>query len=147
MFSVWTPNSKSKKQKAEDEMMAQYRSDKEAQENSRHNKYTSEANMEQTFNNASQAKKGLLGANSETRKDYSFENDSEDEEMERNINQNLDITMGTLGQIKELAIGTNREITAQNELLASMNKKVSTLQPHLVTLWHLLTSFAERCCG
>lgn len=148
MFSVWTPNSKSKKQKAEDEMMQQYRADKDAQESSRHNKYRAEADMEETFNNASKPKQKLLGGRSaESRKNYDFENDSEDEQMEDDINENLDVTMGTLGQIKELAIGTNREITAQNELLASMNKKVSAPEPVLDHSYQLLTASTERCCG
>lgn len=128
MFSVWTPNSKSKKQKAEDAMMEQYRADKEEEEKSRHRLYKANADMEETFSSLGKPKPKLLGANkSDARKDFSFENDSEDEAMEDEYEANMDETAAALSEIKQLAIGTNREITNQNELLSEMSKKVSAL--------------------
>lgn len=123
MFSVWTPNSKGKKQRVEDEVMAQHQSERQAAEDARHQLYKANANMEQTFNGVHKPKQKLLGSKSESRKDFSFENDSEDEQMEDDIDDNLAYAMDAIGDIKQLAIGTNQELTDQNELLNEVNKK------------------------
>ncbi|KAH8775589.1 hypothetical protein F5883DRAFT_261142 [Diaporthe sp. PMI_573] len=124
MFSGMTPNSSGKKKKAEDAMMEQYRADKEEQEKSKHRLYKANADMEETFSSLGKPKQKLLGGNkADARKDFSFENDSEDEAMEDEYEANMDETALALSEIKQLAIGTNREITSQNELLGEMTKK------------------------
>lgn len=141
MFSGFRITTNSAQRKAEEAMMDQYRKDKRATEETQSSLYRSNANMEETFKSASKPKPKLLGADRQNnKKDFSFENDSEDDELEDTIDRDLDDVHDALGDIKTYALGLNREISDQNELLGRMNEKVSTLGLFLDGLWQLLTS-------
>lgn len=58
------------------------------------------------------------------RSKYQFEADSEDEEMENEIDQNLDELSGAAGRLNLLGKAIGKELTVQNEHIARIATKV-----------------------
>lgn len=63
------------------------------------------------------------------RSKYQFEADSEDDEMENEIDSNLDALHGAAGRLKGLAGAMGKEVDEQNNHISRITEKVS-LNPH-----------------
>ncbi|KAL2275945.1 hypothetical protein FJTKL_01489 [Diaporthe vaccinii] len=132
MFSGFRVTTKNAREKADQAKLEQYRQDKKAAQDNRSQTYQANQRMEDTFSATSKPKPRLLGADRQARKkDFSFENDSEDEELEDTIDRDLDDVHDALGDIKTYALGLNREISDQNELLGRMNEKSDAVDDHV----------------
>lgn len=131
--------------------------EKRQREESARGQYKATEDLEETFMATNKSKPGLLGANGNKKKNYDFieledgededELDEDEKEDMRNTNKAMGSAAEKVHQMNLIARGMNRRISDQNELLTNMAQKVRLLGLYLVTLWHLLTHFAERCCG
>lgn len=70
------------------------------------------------------------------RQKYQFEADSEDEDLENEIDSNLDALYDVSGRLKKLALSTNEEVTRQNERLDNIANQTDDLDVNV----HLNTS-------
>lgn len=64
------------------------------------------------------------GKNLAERAKYQFEEDSEDDEMENEIDSNLDALGGATGRLHSLARVTGEEVDRQNKLLEDIHSRV-----------------------
>jgi hypothetical protein len=95
--------------------------------------YEANARMQKTFRDVEGAGQpsggggggGVRGPNLAERAKFQFEADSEDEEMENEIDSNLDALGGAAGRLHMLAKATNQELDAQNRHLDRIGQKVS----------------------
>ena len=76
---------------------------------------------------------GRKGRNLAERAKYQFEADSEDEQMEDEIDGNLDALSGAAGRLNALARATGQEVDQQNALLGRITEKVSHLAKVVAT--------------
>ena len=128
MFAVHVSNpftSASKRADRDQEIMENYRSEREQREATRAAAYGSQQRMEQAFRDVRPTGKSQLAKSSlAERRNYQFEADSEDEEMENEIDANLDALSGAAGRLHTLAKATGKEVDAQNKIIDVIIKKV-----------------------
>ena len=65
------------------------------------------------------------------RSKYQFEADSEDEEMENEIDNNLDLLHGAAGRLKQLGLAMGEEVDAQNRHMDRISDKVDTVDDQI----------------
>ena len=65
------------------------------------------------------------------RSKYQFEADSEDEEMENEIDSNLDLLHGAAGRLKQLGLAMGEEVDAQNRHIDRIGGKVDTVDDEI----------------
>ena len=65
------------------------------------------------------------------RSKYQFEADSEDEEMENEIDGNLDLLHGAAGRLKQLGVAMGEEVDAQNRHIDRIGGKVDKVDDEI----------------
>jgi hypothetical protein len=110
---------------------------RDAREDTRRRMYESDQRMQKTFKELNAGDPGYgkpRGKNLAERAKYQFEADSEDEEMENEIDSNLDSLANVTGRLNGLAKATGAEVERQNEHLDRISQKVS-LNSQSLGLW------------
>ena len=137
---------KERRERRDQEITEKHRTEREQREASRQQAFHSTKRMENNF-------RGLQGgpeapkskASLAERAKYQFEADSEDDELENEIDSNLDELSGAAARLNMLARATGEEVEAQNKHLERIGVKVSDLIVESLNL--LLMSTSERSCG
>lgn len=78
------------------------------------------------------------------RSKYQFEADEEDDEVEREIDDNLDQIASVAGRLKGLAMATNSEVTKQNQQLERLDRKGEHVGEQIFMNTHRLKRISER---
>ena len=131
MFAVHVSNpftSSARMAERDQEVMDRHRAEREQRDATRQAAFGSQQRMERAFRDIrpdgrSQPTKASLAE----RAKYQFEADSEDEEMENEIDSNLDALGGAAGRLNALARATGKEVDAQNKTLEVVIEKVRSL--------------------
>lgn len=143
MFAVHVSNPFNSKRKQEEQeaLLKQQRAQEQiSRESRRRVAYDSEQRVMGGLNNGpsntalkyrNQSRQGTV-----ERQKYQFEADSEDEEMENEIDNNLDALHDASGRLRKLAIATNEEVSKQNDRLDNIANKTDDLDVNV----HLNTS-------
>ena len=100
---------------------------RDAREATRRAAYQTNARLQHTFKELQPGQAGYgqaRGSNLAERAKYQFEADSEDEEMENEIDSNLDALGSVTGRLNALARATGQEVDEQNKLLDRIADKV-----------------------
>lgn len=129
MFAVHVSNpftSASRTAKADADVLERHHMERAAREATRRAGYDTDQRMQKTFKDI-----GKTDPNSAAKKQsslaerakYQFEADSEDDEMENEIDSNLDALGGAAGRLNGLARATGKEVETQNEHLLRINQK------------------------
>jgi hypothetical protein len=131
MFAVHVANpftASSRRAKADEAIINRHHAEREQRESSRKAQFDSQQRMEGAFKDL-QVGPGQRPppskANLAERSKYQFEADSEDEEMENEIDSNLDALGHAAGRLNALARATGKEVDAQNGLIENIMTKVS----------------------
>lgn len=150
MFAVHVKNpftSQSRREDRDAEIVEKHRNEREQRETSRQNAFASQQRMEGAFKGLQPGDAGYRAPASKTslaeRAKYQFEADSEDEDMENEIDnvrileytdghllnnpQNLDQLSGAAGRLNLLARATGAEVDQQNKHIATIINKASLL--------------------
>lgn len=101
--------------------------ERDAREAARHAEYASQQRMQTSFKQLQPGTAGYeqqKGKNLAERAKYQFEADSEDDEMENEIDGNLQALGGAAGRLNALARATGREVDEQNQLLERIGDQV-----------------------
>ena len=117
--------SKERQARKDEEVLERHREEREQREATREAAFQSGARMNQKF-------KGLdgqpivkkTGASLAERAKYQFEADSDDEQMENEIDDNIDQLAGAASRLNMLARATGEEVEAQNRHLERIGAKV-----------------------
>jgi hypothetical protein len=131
MFAVHVANpftGAERRHKRDEDILNKHREEREEREKSREAAFQSNQRMDRKFRDI-QSAGGAPGAGNKAslaeRAKYQFEADSEDDEMENEIDSNLDALSGAAGRLNLLARATGEEIEAQNRHLDRITGKVS----------------------
>ncbi|KAF1813652.1 hypothetical protein P152DRAFT_394313 [Eremomyces bilateralis CBS 781.70] len=131
MFAVHVGNpftSAKRQEEAQERIVDTHRKEREQREDTRFDQYKSKARQneaEKELRGAGQGERGQPGkASLQDRAKFQFEADSEDEDMENEIDRNLDHLHGGARRLKTLAGAMGREVEAQNHVLDRLNPKV-----------------------
>ena len=133
MFAVHVSNpftSSSRQQARDQEVVEKHIEEREQREATRRAAYQSDQRMQQNFKDlsASAQRTSEKQKNLAERAKYQFEADSEDDEMENEIDNNLDALGGVTARLNALARATGKEVDEQNKHLDRISQKVcSTL--------------------
>ena len=133
MFAVHVANpfTKSRRRRERDEkILNTHRADRDLREGTRSEAFQTNQRMERTFREIERDARvpaGQKKKNMTERAKYQFEADSEDEEMEDELEKNLDLIHGAAGRLNGLARATGRELDEQNRHLERITGKVSFL--------------------
>lgn len=132
MFAVHMSNpfsAKRRLQEKEERIKEQHRLEQAEREGRRQMAYESTQRVTQGLRGpkSDTAKKYRTQASVTERAKYQFENDSEDDEMEDEIEANLDGISSASARLKRLAMTTNEEITRQNERLDNIAENTDNL--------------------
>jgi protein transport protein SEC9 len=129
MFAVHVSNpfTSSRRARARDQdVIDKHLDERERREAARAQAFQSETRMAKAMNEIDRA-----GSNRKTgqsslaeRAKYQFEADSEDEDMENEIDSNLDALSGAAGRLNKLAHATGKEVDEQNKLLDRIGEQV-----------------------
>lgn len=135
MFAIHPSNpfTASKRREERDAaVMERHRMERAEREQSRKEAYQTDKRLESTFKDLSvtdtRAKHNKQASLAERAK-FQFEADSEDEEMENEIDANLDALGGAASRLNALAKATGKELDEQNRHLERINNKVRRSEP------------------
>lgn len=135
MWAVHVANpftANSRRAKADEQILARHQSEREEREATRKAQWGSQQRMEDNFRTLQPGDVGYRApqtkANLAERSKYQFEADSEDDEMENEIDSNLDALSHAAGRLNLLARATGEEVDRQNEHITRISAKVSTHQ-------------------
>ena len=153
MFAIHPSNpftaSKRREQRDAD-VMERHRMERAEREQTRKEAYQTDKRLESTFKDLSvteaQAKANKNASLAERAK-FQFEADSEDDEMENEIDSNLDALGGAATRLNALAKATGKELDEQNRHLERINNKVRCLQATQLIRTQKLTFAPEYGCG
>lgn len=114
-------------------------------DNIRQFEYESSARIQETnrLNSQSAANAstgGRRGRSEADRRRYQFEEDSDDDRVEDEIDENLDLLGGAVGRLKNMAITMNTELDSQNHQLNKAIGKVDPLTNRIVGTTHKLNN-------
>ncbi|TAQ91291.1 hypothetical protein B7494_g466 [Chlorociboria aeruginascens] len=130
MFAVHVSNpftANSRKAARDDEIIEKHRFEREQRDATRQAAFGTQQRMEQAFKDLQPGDVGYRPQQSKAslaeRSKYQFEADSEDEEMENEIDSNLDALGHAAGRLNTLARATGREVDAQNKLIEGITLK------------------------
>jgi hypothetical protein len=128
MFAVHVSNpftASSRRADRDEEIIEKHRAEREQREATRAAAFGSQQRMEQAFKDVRPSAQTAQGkASLAERSKYQFEADSEDEEMENEIDANLDALSGATSRLHTLAQATGKEVDAQNVNIDTIIKKV-----------------------
>ena len=129
MFAVHVSNpftSGSRAARADADVLERHHLEREQREATRRAGYDTDQRLQKTFQdigkkdaNAAAKKQSTLAE----RAKYQFEADSEDDEMENEIDSNLEALGGAASRLNGLARATGKEVEDQNERLIIINQK------------------------
>jgi len=135
MFAVHVSNpftASSRRAQRDEDVMDKHRMERAEREATRRAAYETEQRLQKTFKNLQPGDAGYNAAKKQSslaeRAKYQFEADSDDEEMENEIDSNLDALSGAATRLNGLAKATGKELDEQNRHLDIINGKV----------WHYL---------
>ena len=131
MFAVHVSNpftASSRRAQRDEDVMEKHRMERAEREATRRAGYETEQRLQKTFKDLQPGDPGYNTAKKQSslaeRAKYQFEADSEDEEMENEIDSNLDALNGAATRLNGLAKATGKEIDEQNRHLERINAKV-----------------------
>lgn len=134
MFAVHVSNPFTKSQRIrarDEEIINKHRSEREQRDQTRADAFASQQRMEQNFRELQAGDAGYRPQQSKAslaeRSKYQFEADSEDDEMENEIDSNLDALGHAAGRLNALAKATGREVDNQNRIIDGIVVKVNIL--------------------
>ena len=134
MFAVHVSNpftASSRRQQRDDDIITKHRNERDQRESTRQAAFETNQRLDRTFRDLQPGDAGY-GAKKEKstlaeRAKYQFEADSEDDEMENEIDSNLDALSGAASRLNGLARATGKEVDEQNRHLERITGKVSYL--------------------
>ena len=138
MFAVHVSNpftASTRKAERDAEIVDKHRMEREQREATRQNAFNSQQRMEGAFKSLQPGEAGYRAPAKSSlaeRAKYQFEADSEDEEMENELDNNLDLLSGAAGRLNMLARATGREVDEQNKHIETIIKKVCAPLKRLV---------------
>jgi hypothetical protein len=152
MFAVHVSNpftSSQRKADRDQEIIDRHRLERDQRDATRQNAFAGQQRMDRAFKDLQPGDVGYRGAQTKAslaeRSKYQFEADSEDEDMENEIDSNLDALGHAAGRLNLLARATGKEVDEQNKHIDSIIEKVrSSLPIHMISL--SLTYLKERSC-
>ena len=154
MFAVHVSNpftASARRQQRDDDIINKHRNEREQRESTRQAAFETNQRLDRTFRDLQPGDAGYPGKKDKSslaeRAKYQFEADSEDDEMENEIDSNLDALSGAASRLNGLARATGKEVDEQNRHLERITGKVSYLFMSLRHLMFRLTMAAERLCG
>jgi len=130
MFAMHVSNpftAGSRREARDQAVLDKHLDERDAREATRRAAYQADQRLKGTFKELQKGEEGYgrkRGKNLAERSKYQFEADSEDEEMENEIDANLDLLGGAAGRLNALARATGREVDEQNKLLDRIAEKV-----------------------
>jgi hypothetical protein len=130
MFAVHVANpftAGSRREARDQAVLDKHLDERDAREATRRAAYQADQRLKGAFKELHKGDEGYgekRGKNTADRAKYQFEADSEDEEMENEIDANLDLLGGAAGRLNALARATGREVDEQNKLLDRIAEKV-----------------------
>lgn len=131
MWAVHVSNpftANSRRAKADEQILARHQSEREEREATRKEQWGTQQRMEDNFRGLQPGDVGYRApqtkANLAERSKYQFEADSEDDEMENEIDSNLDALSHAAGRLNLLARATGEEVDRQNEHITRISQKV-----------------------
>ncbi len=138
MFAVHVSNpftAKSRREGRDQEILEKHRQEREQRDATRQAAFGSQQRMERAFKELQPGDAGYRPAQTKTslaeRSKYQFEADSDDDEMENEIESNLDALGHAAGRLNALARATGKEVDEQNKHIDTIIAKVSSLCSHL----------------
>lgn len=154
MFAVHVANpftASSRRAERDQEIIQKHQQEREQRDATRQAAFGSQQRMESAFKDLQPGDPGYRGKQTKAslaeRSKYQFEADSEDDEMENEIDSNLDALGHAAGRLNLLARATGREVDEQNKHIDNIIIKVSVFTPWPSVYGNLLTMLAERSCG
>lgn len=104
--------------------------------------YESQNRIQETarMNNNSSQRGERRGRSEADRRRYQFEEDSDDDKVEDEIDENLDLLGGAVGRLKNMAITMNSELDSQNNQLNNAIGKVDPITKQLRGTTHTLNN-------
>lgn len=134
MFAVHVSNpftASSRRQQRDDDIINKHRSEREQRESSRQAAFESNQRLDRTFRELQPGEAGYAAKKGKStlaeRAKYQFEADSEDDEMETEIDSNLDALSGAATRLNGLARATGKEVDEQNRHLERITGKACDL--------------------
>lgn len=129
MFAVHVSNpftGASRRKQRDDDVLERHHNERILREATRREGYDSEQRLQKTFKDMGKAGSvpGLPKTSLAERAKYQFEADSEDEQMENEIDSNIDALHGAATRLNGLAKATGKELDEQNRHLRRINEKV-----------------------
>jgi len=131
MFAVHVANpftASSRREERDAQIVEKHRIEREQRDATRQAAFASQQRMEGAFKELQPGDVGYRAQPTKTslaeRSKYQFEADSEDEEMENEIDSNLDALSGAAGRLNLLARATGREVDEQNKHIDRIVQKV-----------------------
>ncbi|KAI4134739.1 MAG: hypothetical protein LQ347_001263 [Umbilicaria vellea] len=147
MFAVHVSNpftASSRRQQRDDDIINKHRSEREQRESSRQAAFESNQRLDRTFRELQPGDAGYAATKGKStlaeRAKYQFEADSEDDEMENEIDSNLDALSGAATRLNGLARATGKEVDEQNRHLERITGKAS----NVFRLLGLLRSYTDN---
>ncbi|KAF4635499.1 hypothetical protein G7Y89_g2604 [Cudoniella acicularis] len=138
MFAVHVSNpftASSRRAARDEEIMERHRTEREAREATRAATFSSEQRMERAFKELQPGDAGYRNPQTKAslaeRSKYQFEADSEDDEMEGEIDSNLDALSRAAGSLHRIAKATGEEVDAQNRLLERVTGKTNQVDDQI----------------
>lgn len=117
--------SEARRRKHEQDILDRHQEERFSREAARMDTYKSGQRMNQHFKEVGKSGKDVPTQTSTVdRGKYQFEADSEDEQMEDEIENNIKVLEGASGRLNALARATGQELSTQNQLLDKIGSKV-----------------------
>jgi hypothetical protein len=153
MFAVHVSNpftASSRRAERDQEIIDKHRQEREERDATRQAAFGTQQRMERAFKELQPGDVGYRGKQTKAslaeRSKYQFEADSEDEEMENEIDSNLDALGHAAGRLNALAKATGREVDEQNKHIDNIIVKVKNQFPDAIYIGELTDTVAERPC-
>ena len=140
MFAVHVANpftAGSRREARDQAVIDKHLDEREEREATRRAAYQADQRLKGAFKELHKGDEGYgekRGKNMAERSKYQFEADSEDEEMENEIDANLDLLGGAAGRLNALARATGKEVDEQNKLLDRIAEKVCPISCFLLVV-------------
>lgn len=135
MFAVHVKNpfgSQKRQEEREANILDTHRKEREARDTSRAAAYSTTARQDEFARDLrGQPARTMNKASLAERSKYQFEADSEDEDMENEIDNNLDLLHGATGKLKGLATALGREVDEQNRHIDRITGKVDRVDDEI----------------
>ena len=145
MFAVHVSNPFSagaRREQRDQEVINRHIDERDRREATRRVAYESTQRLQKSFKELQPGDPGHgqpRGKNLAERAKYQFEADSDDEEMENEIDSNLDALSGVAGRLNALARATGKEVDEQNKRLEIISQKVCQPAQFLCLMLLVLT--------